>query len=115
MKKDLLNIINHYGIRKQLKYFQSEIYELNEAVLEYENFMEYKPKGFVYMTVDGKDYSLKEYQELLKSHIAEEISDVMVMLKQFQYYYGIDDKEIKNIMEYKINRQLDRIKNEKVE
>lgn len=35
-----------------------------------------------------------------------------ILLKQFQYYYGIGDKEIEEIMEYKINRQLERIENE---
>lgn len=42
-------------------------------------------------------------------HIAEEIADIMVMLKQFQYYYGISDEEIEDIMKFKINRQLERI------
>ena len=32
-----LEIIKHYGVRKQLKYFQTEIYELIEAVLSYED------------------------------------------------------------------------------
>ena len=36
----------------------------------------------------------------------------MVMLKQFQYYYGISDEEIENIMNYKIDRQLKRIEDE---
>ena len=30
MNKRLRKIINYYGIKKQLKYFQSEIFELNE-------------------------------------------------------------------------------------
>lgn len=36
-----------------------------------------------------------------------------IMLKQFQYYYGITDEEIINNMQFKIKRQLERIKNEK--
>ena len=43
-------------------------------------------------------------------NVKEELADVMVMLKQFQYYYGITDEEITEIMNYKIERQLDRIK-----
>ena len=38
----------------------------------------------------------------------------MVMLKQFQYYYGIDDEQIEEIMRFKIDRQLERIKNENI-
>ena len=34
------------------------------------------------------------------------------MLRQIQYYYEIEDKEVKDKMEYKINRQLERINNE---
>ena len=45
-------------------------------------------------------------------HIAEEIADVTVMLKQFQYLYEIEDKTIDNIMDKKINRQLERIGDE---
>ena len=35
-----------------------------------------------------------------------------ILLKQFQYYFGITDKQIEDIMSYKIDRQLDRIANE---
>ena len=45
-------------------------------------------------------------------HIVEEIADVMCMLKQFQYYYGISDEEVEKIMNEKIDRQLERIKDE---
>ena len=36
----------------------------------------------------------------------------MVMLKQFQYFYEITDKNIEDIMKQKISRQLERIENE---
>ena len=36
MNEKLRRIINHYGVKKQLKYFQSEIFELNEAIIQYE-------------------------------------------------------------------------------
>ena len=88
MKEDLLKIINHYGINKQLKYIHSEYFELDEAILNY-------------ITRDED-----------REHIAEELSDCFVMLKQFQYYYGIEDKDIERIMKYKIDRQLGRIEKE---
>lgn len=97
MKDRLLQIINHYRVMPQLKYFQSEVFELNEAIIKYENI----PNGIY-------EYIKNEYKE----HIAEEIADCMVMLKQFQYYYGITDKEIINNMQFKIKRQLERIENE---
>ena len=36
-----------------------------------------------------------------------------VMLRQFQLYYCIKDEEIKDIMEFKVDRQIDRIDKEK--
>lgn len=91
MKEKLLKIINHYGILKQLKYFQSEVFELNEAIINAEN-----------------EYSM------LKNigNIAEEIADVMVMLEQFKLYYEISSEEITKIFWSKVDRQLGRIENE---
>jgi len=90
MKDKLLKIINTYGAIPQLKYFQSEVFELNEAILDYE-----------------------KTKEKTKDHIAEEIADVLVMLNQFVEYYEIDKEQIRKIMKYKINRQLERIANNK--
>ena len=35
-KKDFLKIIDYYGLFEQLKYFQSEVYELNDAIIRYD-------------------------------------------------------------------------------
>ena len=99
MKDKLLKIINTYGVLPQLKYFQSEVFEFNEAVIKYNEALS---------SADTTEVRLK----YLKEHIAEEFSDVQVMLEQFKAYYDLDNQEIMNIMEYKINRQIDRIKNE---
>lgn len=98
MKDYLLKIISFYGVIPQLKYFQSEVFELVEAVINRELHWNYDT----------------EFQDIkpLDKHIAEEIADCMVMLKQFQYYYGITDEEIINNMQFKIKRQLERIENE---
>jgi NTP pyrophosphatase (non-canonical NTP hydrolase) len=96
MKEDLIKIINYYGEDKQLKYIHSEYFELDEAIINYWNDETY------YEEIEKSD----------KKHIAEEIADVMVMLKQFQYFYEITDKNIEDIMKQKISRQLERIENE---
>ena len=96
MKDDLLKIISFYGVMPQLKYFQSEVFELVEAVINRELHWNY-------------DTEIQDIKPLDK-HIAEEISDCFVMLKQFQYYYGITDEEIIKVMKEKIDRQLERIK-----
>lgn len=90
MKESLLKIVNHYGLKHQLKYIHSEYYELDETILNY---------------ITGNED---------REHIAEELSDCFVMLKQFQYYYEIPDEEIERIMKYKIDRQLKRIDEENI-
>ena len=50
--------------------------------------------------------------EGVSSNTPSEISDVLIMLYQLIYIYNIGD-EIENITEFKINRQIDRIKNTK--
>lgn len=103
MKKDLLKIIEHYGVMTQLKYFQSEVFELNEAILQYEHINNY----------DKSSSNFKTYgNNMLLEHIAEEIADVLVMLNQFKEYYSISDETVAEVFQYKLDRQLERIKNE---
>ena len=94
MKEKLLKIINHYGVMPQLKYLQSEVFELTEAIITYE--IDYKSLDIQDMTDD-------------KNHIAEEIADVLVMLAQFVEYYGISNEDLEKITNYKVERQLKRI------
>ena len=102
MKEEkLLKIINHYGVKHQLKYFQSEVFELNEAIIDYEH-----DTG---LRLDDNWY----YGHKSKEHISEEIADVMVMLNQFMLHYDILNEEVVKVMEYKIDRQLGRISREK--
>ena len=96
MKDDLLKIISFYGVMSQLKYFQSEVFELNEAIIK---------KEIEYCFCE----TTKKMDEYNTNHIAEEIADCYVMLEQFRLYYGISDEEIKEVMDEKINRQIKRI------
>lgn len=98
MKEDILKIINHYDVNNQLRKIHEEYFELDEAIIDYK-YVE------VYKSSPAEKYH--------KEHIAEELADVMMMLKQFQYYYEIPDKEIEDVMKYKVQRQLERIENEK--
>ena len=95
MTDKLLEIINHYGVMHQLKYFQSEVFELNEAII-----------------IREQETSPSSYTDELEEYIAEEIADVCVMLLQFKEYYHIDGNDILEIMKYKIDRQMERLKNE---
>lgn len=79
-EEKLKKIIQHYGPYHQLKYLQTEFFEFTEAVLSGD-----------------------------KKHIAEELSDVLVMLSQFKAFYNISDEDIEKEMNYKIDRQLKRM------
>ena len=100
MKDDLLKIILTYGVLQQLKQFNEESYELIEAIIT---------KEFMYQSSDTTNSMDKFNLE----HIAEEIADVLNMVEQFMYYYDIDIQDVIKIKHQKINRQLERIKNEK--
>ena len=111
MNEKLRKIINHYGMDKQLKYFQSAVFELNEAIIKRRNtgVIESIAIGITnivapLLNIKNVDYS--------KEHIKEEIADVMVLLKQFQLYYDISTEEIKSIMKDKVDRQLERMTKE---
>lgn len=94
MEEELLKIIKHYGINNQQRKLEEEVFELQEAITAYEN--DYEGLNM------GND----------TNHIAEEIADVAVLLNQFIDYYDLDSEKIQEIANYKIRRQLERIKNE---
>ena len=99
MKADLLKIIKHYGINNQQRKLEEEVFELQEAITkaEYNRYI-----GVV-----------REPCDECINHITEEISDVLVLLGQIIHYYDIDKKEIEKFLKYKIERQLERIENER--
>lgn len=86
MKEDLLNIINNYGVMNQLEYYQTEVWELNEAIINYETAFDYSP------TYLGEN----EY----KNHITEELADNYVMLYQFKEYYNLDFELVKDFIKF---------------
>ena len=178
MKEELLKIINNYGMMPQLKYYHTEVWELNDAIRDYEeqkrvceefcsklhcdkekehiaeelgdnyvmlyqfpeyyyerleehNIAPYEFKTDNYENIENIADYLKKFQkdvckltctiataeereqdfisEYRYEIITEAIDNIIYKLKSIQYYYGIEDKEIAEIMKYKIERQLERI------
>ena len=91
MNEKLKMIINHYGVNSQQRQFFEEVFELQEAIIQYE---------------EPRRYHSKE-------HIAEEIADCYVMLEQFRLHYGITTEKLKETMQYKVDRQIKRIEDDK--
>lgn len=99
MKEELLRIINHYGINNQQRKLEEEVFELQEVITIYElkNSVQYEiPLTELIAT---------------KEHFTEECADVIVMLLQFMLYYDVDTDELNKMIDQKIKRQLERIKN----
>lgn len=109
MEEKLLKIINHYGVNNQQRKLQEEVFELQEAIYDYETTY-YEPYTD---SIEERSVSEKEQKEPLRKHIAEELADVMVLLEQFKLYYDISSEEITNIFWGKVDRQLKRIEEEK--
>lgn len=97
MKEKILEIINHYGVNHQQRKFQEEVFELQEAIIRY----------------DEEEYKyIDKVEKCHKDNITQEIADCYVLLEQFRLYYDIPAEQIKEQMQFKINRQLDRIEKE---
>ena len=88
MEKDKLQMIaDHYGIKEQLRQLAEECCEL---------------------AVEANHSARKG----TTVKIIEEIADVVIMMEQIIYLAGIDRKDIDEVIDYKLNRQLERIRKE---
>ena len=109
MKEELLKIINHYGINNQKRKLEEEVFELQEAI----TICELQEAITICELKNSVQYEIP-LTELIetKEHLTEECADVIVMLLQFILYYDIDTDELNKMIDQKIKRQLERIKNE---
>ena len=87
-KEQLQEIVNHYGADHQKDKLFEEMAELQKEVCK-----EKDGKGDI-------------------PHIAEELADVSIMLRQMQIIYGITDEQIEQVVQEKIERTLDVIEGE---
>ena len=104
MDKDLLKIIENYGISNQLKKLSEELYEFQESVLSY-NLLKT-------INEDFKDEVLEKNTEYIYRCVLEEYADLCVLLSQFELYFDFNEDEVWQVMKNKVDRQLGRIKNE---
>ena len=89
MEKDKLQMIaDHYGIKKQLRQLAEECSEL---------------------AVEASHSARKG----TTVKIIEEIADVEIMIEQVIYLAKIEKCDIEDCINYKLDRQLERIKEEK--
>lgn len=95
-KNAIETISQHYGYDAQSRQLIEEMAELTQAINKAWRM--------------GNDFDNLLVQ---KRNIKEEIADVTIMLSQIKYLLQISDTDIEQIIEQKLNRQLERIeKNE---
>ena len=94
-------IFKHYGEQSQLMKTQEELKELSDAI-----------QKLIDLRKDDKRTSFYNTErDFLKDHIAEELADVRIMLEQIEYGLQIE-KRCADWREFKLNRQIQRIKDE---
>lgn len=91
-------IADHYGYEPQSRQLIEEMAELTVALN--------KAWRKTFDTVD-KIPNMED-----EERIVEEIADVEIMLSQIKYLLGVEEDELSRIVESKLDRQIERIKNE---
>ena len=92
----LIKIANHYGLQRQLEKFGEELAELDEAYSKY----------MAKLNQCNEDISLEP--------LIDELADVKIMIAQMEYLLECE-KEVADRVEFKLERQLDRMKVEGVQ
>lgn len=99
--KSYTDIINHFGVRAQMKKCNEEMYEFLEAVDNFED-------GLIEME-NPHSYIGEEELKILREHVIEEMADVLILLTQFVALYRIDSDELNKHVSFKLKRTLDYI------
>ncbi|PNX51338.1 MAG: hypothetical protein BV456_03560 [Thermoplasmata archaeon M8B2D] len=97
MKGKIKKIANHYGFEHQLLKMKEEIEELKTEIDDY-----------IY------NYSILHNDEISAKHLIEEMADSYIMILQNIYLFEAKE-DFKNMIEFKLNRQLERIKKHDME
>lgn len=96
------DIMNHFGLRSQMRKLDEETYELLEAINNYEALI-FENDCY------GDVYTIEELR-IFRDHIVEEMGDVLILLTQFIARYRIDKEELDEWMDSKLDRTEYRIK-----
>lgn len=97
-----LDIINHFGLRAQMKKLNEETYELLEAIDNYED---------AWLEQEGLEpYYTASEMAIFRDHVVEEMGDVLLLLTQFIARYEIAKPELDIWMDSKLDRTNERIK-----
>lgn len=103
---ELTTILDHYGSKSQSRQAVEELSELIQAICKCERM------NYTFGECENDPANLEESMNAYKNLLGE-IADVIVMIEQLKIMVGARDRtRIENIIDEKINRQLERIKAE---
>ena len=91
-REDLTQIADHYGMLRQITKLCEEINELQRAANQ----------AIIELVCDSK------LSRTITDNLVDEMADVSIMIEQITYLLGTAD-EVEQRIEFKINRQLERI------
>ncbi len=109
MDERLINIVKHYDNDAQIRQLIEEMAELTQAL----NKLWRAEQGYINEYYDG--YKKGAAVKICRESVIEETADVMICLKELKYILGVSDEEIKQYIDVKLNRQLERMEREENE
>lgn len=92
-------IAEHYGYESQTRQCIEEMSELIQALCKHSR------------AISGRQIS-KSAECPEKDEVTEEIADVYITVSQIEYILGISSMKLNEEIEKKLDRQIERIKNE---
>ena len=104
-QNNIIAIAEHYGYESQSRQLIEEMAELTVAINKIWRLEQTQNSEKFCLTF----YNLSMWKR--KNELTEEIADVTIMLEQIKYLLQISDTDIEQIIEQKLNRQLERINN----
>lgn len=109
MDERLINIVKHYDNDAQIRQLIEEMAELTQAL----NKLWRAEQGYINEYYDG--YKKGAAVKICRESVIEETADVMICLKELKYILGVSDEEIKQYIDVKLNRQVERMEREENE
>ena len=102
-------IADHYGYESQSRQLIEEMAELTQAL----NKLWRAEQGYINEYYDG--YKKGAAVKICRESVIEETADVMICLEELKYILGVSDEEIKQYIDVKLNRQVERMEREENE
>ncbi|MFQ7292540.1 MAG: hypothetical protein ACLRQ0_09935 [Monoglobales bacterium] len=109
MDERLINIVKHYDNDAQIRQLIEEMAELTQAL----NKLWRAEQGYINEYYDG--YKKGAAVKICRESVIEETADVMICLEELKHILGISDEKIKQYIDIKLNRQLERMEREENE